>query len=467
MARSLDVPFAEKIAYSFGGVGKDFVYGVTFSFYTIFLNQVVGLDPLITGFFFFAARVFDGINDPLMGTLVDNTRTRWGKFRPWMAIGVLLNATILVLMFSGFDLSLLGKYYFYFTMYLLWGITYTLMDIPYWSLIPAISATKDERNVISSLARLFSYGGTALAGVLVPILIGDDWSMENFLNIGFISAILCVFTMLFTITFTRERIVIPTEKISFRGIFKVFSQNDQLLAYIFTFGLFYLSSQVMSMAGVYYFQIVLNRVELMSLFLLVGGAGGAGVSMLAYPLLANKFGRRSIYLFAMAITVLGFAIMSFFSYVFPEHPYLLVPVFIGGWLVFFALGIAAVGSTVMLADVVDYGEWKNGYRTENIIFSAQCFLYKFAGAFTSVIIGITLRIGNIPTLDPEGIPTQAVTEFGENAIIFSLFTLPISFVIPAALIYMKYYKLNGKYHEDIIEDLHEQRKARGQAPDEE
>ncbi len=445
--------FKEKLAYGFGGVGKDFVYGVTFSFYTIYLNQVVGLNPLITGFFFFGARIFDGFNDPFIGTLVDNTRSRWGKSRPWMALGVILNSVVLVLMFSGFDLTLLGKYYFYLSMYLLWAITYSLMDIPYWSLIPAITSTKNERNTISSLARLFSYGGIALSGVVVPILIGNNWSMENFFNIGLISALLSAFTMFFTIFFVRERVTLPGIKIGFRDVYKVFSQNDQLLAYIFTFGLFYLSSQVMSMAGVYYFQIVLQRVELMSLFFLIGGVGGAGISMSAYPFLAKKFGRRNIYLFAMAITVLGFTIMSFFSYFWVDSELILIPLFIGSWLVLFALGIAAVGSTVMLADVVDYGEWKNGNRTENIIFSAQCFLYKFAGAFTSVIIGVTLMVGKIPTLDKEGIPTAEVTELGINAIIFSLFTLPIFFVIPAAIIYMKYYKLNGKYHDNILKEL--------------
>ncbi len=461
MDKSLGVPFSEKISYAFGALGKDFVYGLTFSYYTFFLNQTVGLDPLITGFFFFAARIFDGFNDPLMGTLVDNTRSRWGKFRPWLTLGVILNSAIVVLMFSGFDMTMLGKYYYYLSLYLLWGITYTLMDIPYWSLIPAISATKDERNVVSSLARIFSYGGIAIAGIFVPFKLAGNFSYENYFQIGMIAAGLSLGTMAVTVAFTRERIVVPGKKIGLKDIFWVFRNNDQLLAYIFTFGLFYMSTQIMSMAGMYYFQIVLENIELMGIFVGVGGVTGTGLSMVAYPWMAKKFGRRNIYLFAMALTVLGFGIMSLFSYVFSESSFLLVGLFAGGWMVFFSLGIAAVGSTVMLADVVDYGEWKNGNRTENVIFSAQCFLYKFAGAFTAVIIGITLKIGNIPTIDPTGKTVVEVSELGINAIIFSLFTLPIFIVIPASIIYIKYFKLNGKYHDEILEELYTQRAAKG------
>ena len=119
-----------KLAFGVGGLGKDLCYAMISTYLTIYLTDTVGLAPLFVGNLFLVARVWDAVNDPVMGFIVDNTRTKWGKFRPWIFIGTLINAVILVLLFRGPDLAGFAQYAYYSVMYILWGMTYTILDIP-------------------------------------------------------------------------------------------------------------------------------------------------------------------------------------------------------------------------------------------------------------------------------------------------------------------------------------------------
>ncbi len=455
MNRAANLTAKEKYSFGIGAIGKDMAYNIVTGFYMLYVTLVVGLDPLVVGLVFALARVFDALNDPVMGTIVDNTRSLWGKFRPWLLVGTLSNAVIIILMHTDFNLGLSWEYVYYLSIYIVWGITYTIVDIPYWSMIPAISGTKEERNSISSIGRIFASAGGAITAGTIPIILGTyGYDRSVFLTMSIVVAFFFIFFMSFTVLFTKEKIVVLGEKIKLSGILQVIRGNDQLLAYISTFGLYAIAGTILTTTGIYYFKVVLDQESLMTIFLIFGGVGGAGVSMILYPVLARKFSRRNIYIFALLATIAGFSIMSLFAFAFGAAEAAIIGVFIGGWLVFFAQGIAMVGSTVMLADVVDYGEWKTGNRTENITFSMQCFLYKFASAVAAIIIGIALKIGDIPVIDPSGMFVGTVTESGKNIVTFVIFTLPILFAIPATIFYLKRYKLNGKYHDKIIEELY-------------
>lgn len=127
--------------------------------YFVFLNDLFyrydRIDTAFVGNLFLVARVWDAFNDPMMGFVVDNTRTKWGKFRPWILIGTVLNAIVLVFMFtkpSGLEGT--GMYIYFSVVYILWGMTYTVMDIPYWSMLPSLSSTKKERDSMSVIPRI-------------------------------------------------------------------------------------------------------------------------------------------------------------------------------------------------------------------------------------------------------------------------------------------------------------------------
>ena len=159
---------SEKLAFSSTAIGKNLVYFLVATYYMFYLTQVQGLSGTVVGIFFGFTRVFDAINDPLMGTIVDNTRSKFGKFRPWIMAGTVLNAIVLVLMFTSLaDTGIILKYVFYLMLYVLWGITYTLMDVPYWSMIPAIATCGKDKDSVSALTQL-------AAGIGTIAIIGGD-----------------------------------------------------------------------------------------------------------------------------------------------------------------------------------------------------------------------------------------------------------------------------------------------------
>ena len=157
----------EKFAYGIGAVGKDMVYMLSASYILYYFQDIMGVSAIAMGVILLVARVFDAFNDPIMGVIVAKTKTKWGKFRPWLLIGTLTNAVILIVMFSA-PPSLDGKGLVAYAAitYILWGITYTMMDIPYWSMIPAFTDSGKERENLSALARSCAGVGSAIVTII-------------------------------------------------------------------------------------------------------------------------------------------------------------------------------------------------------------------------------------------------------------------------------------------------------------
>lgn len=142
----MELTLKQKTAFGIGAVGKDMVYALSASYVMYYYQDVLGLSASFVGVVLMAARFFDAFNDPFMGVLVAKTRTRWGRFRPWIFSGTLLNALVLYALFAAPVLDEAALMVYFSVVYILWGVTYTMMDIPYWSMIPAVTRTpKDWR----------------------------------------------------------------------------------------------------------------------------------------------------------------------------------------------------------------------------------------------------------------------------------------------------------------------------------
>lgn len=151
----MELTLKQKTAFGIGAVGKDMVYALSASYVMYYYQDVLGLSASFVGLVLMAARFFDAFNDPFMGVLVAKTRTRWGRFRPWIFSGTLLNALVLYALFAAPVLDEAALMVYFSVVYILWGVTYTMMDIPYWSMIPAVTRTpKDRENLF--------HGGTYL-----------------------------------------------------------------------------------------------------------------------------------------------------------------------------------------------------------------------------------------------------------------------------------------------------------------
>ena len=184
----------EKFAYGIGAVGKDMVYMLSASYVLYYFQDIMGVSAIAMGVILLIARVFDAFNDPIMGVLVAKTKTKWGKFRPWLFIGTLTNAIILFVMFSA-PPSLDGKGLVAYAaiFYILWGVTYTMMDIPYWSMVPAFTEGGKERENLSALARTCAGVGSAIITVVTVMSVSflgsavstkSDSNVDKILNAG-------------------------------------------------------------------------------------------------------------------------------------------------------------------------------------------------------------------------------------------------------------------------------------------
>ena len=163
----MGLTWKEKAAYGLGAVGKDMVYMLSASYILSYYQDILGVNAIAMGIILMAARVFDAFNDPIMGVIVAKTRTRFGKFRPWLMIGTLTNAVILYLMFAAPPaLDGAGLVAYAAVTYVLWGVTYTMMDIPFWSMIPAFTQGGKEREGLSTLARSCAGVGSAIVTII-------------------------------------------------------------------------------------------------------------------------------------------------------------------------------------------------------------------------------------------------------------------------------------------------------------
>ena len=162
----------EKFAYGIGAVGKDMVYMLSASYVLYYYQDIMGVSAIAMGIILLVARVFDAFNDPIMGVIVAKTKTRWGKFRPWLMIGTITNAVLLIMMFSAPPSATPGGMIAYAAVtYIMWGVTYTMMDIPYWSMVPAFTESGKEREGLSALARSCAGVGSAIITIVTVMAV--------------------------------------------------------------------------------------------------------------------------------------------------------------------------------------------------------------------------------------------------------------------------------------------------------
>ncbi len=436
------------LGFGVGAVGMDLSYGLFNSFLTKYFTDVLLLNAAFLLVVPVLARIWDGINDPMMGTIVDNTKSRFGKFRPWILTGSVLNAVVLTMLFTnpGFEVSSTSvnmKLYIYAAaMYVLWGMTNTMTDIPYWSMVPALTSDPQRRNVVAAVPRFFSGGGQLIISVFtvqMVRLLGKGNEGAGYSRWAMIAGIVLIAGSLVTVTTTKEHgSVAPKEPFTFKSAFRTIKANDQLLVFMLSSLLFNTGWYITNAMGIYYFDDVMGNANYLSVFAAVGGVGqAAGLFLL--PILSKKFTRRRVIQGAMISTVIGYGGMIFAGIA--AKLFVMFAVF--GFITCVGIGCMFVSQTVMLADIVDYGEFKLGYRSESIVFSMKGFLQKLAYTIQSVVIAIGLKISHYDG----SLAIQAAD--AKSAITAMMLVIPPIFVVLSFAVFTKKYKLYGALSEKV------------------
>lgn len=432
-----------KIAYGVGAVGKDMVYMLVASYILYYYNSVLGVSSVFIGTVLMVARVFDAFNDPIMGIVVAKTRSRWGRFRPWIFSGTVLNAVALYAMFAVPESMGAGGMKVFLTVtYFLWGITYTLMDIPYWSMIPAITEPGKERENLSALARSCAGVGSAIPTVLTMIVVpaisgaalaADKLKITDY-RIGFkwwalLVAVVFVISEAICVANVKERGDTVVESHGIGEMFHSLVTNDQALAVVITIVLVNSALYITSNLLIYFFTYDIGSESGYALF----SAFGGGAQILAMMLLACSLAGVT------RMTVGGVPCW-----------YVL---FIPGLLVFAGSGLLNVLITVCLADSIDYGEYKNGQRDESVICSMQTFVVKLASGVAVFFAGLAIKwVGLIQPADgtSEIIEQSTGTLMGLSMM---MTVVPIVLLIIGLVFFIRKYKLTEERMQEIMTKL--------------
>lgn len=460
----------EKFAYGIGAVGKDMVYMLSASYITIYFVDVMGISAAAIAVLLMAARVFDAFNDPIMGVLVAKTKTRWGKFRPWLLIGTVTNAVMLYLMFSiPPTMNASGMLLYASVTYILWGVTYTMMDIPYWSMVPAFTESGKERESLSAFARSCAGVGSALISIItVKVVIalgtklGGDTETEinriGYSKFALIIAVLFVVFTLITCLCIKEKSSVDMQTASVKDMIKALVSNSQAMTVVVAIVMIntalYITQTLVYFFLKYDFSPA-NYANDFTLFNIVGGGFQILSMMIFFPLLRKVMDTLKIFYTCFFMAVIGYVMILIESVAGANDIKLLL---IPAAIIMSAVGMLNVIITIFLANTVDFGEWKNRRRDESVIFSMQTFVVKLASGFAAFISNMILAIFAISS-DKDAVVVEPISDVARMGLRGSMTIIPMIVLCIGFIVFKKKYILTDAKLEEITADLHKRKEA--------
>ena len=481
------------ILFPLGTVGRDMIYNLFTNFIFTFILFTRGLNAAQLGAIsaiMIGARVFDGINDPIMGNIIEMTRTRWGKYKPWLVVGILSTS---VVVYAVFNTRLTGWLFvgFFAVIYFLYSITYTMHDISYWGMIPALGTDAHVRDQLTSRTNLFAGIGGTLAGFFIPMLTTGSSTLGGNTSYAYgrVALVICILAPLF-LCFTifgvrehREERNVKPEPFSFRKIINVFKGNDQLLwvVVIFLFQQIGNDIAIGGMASTFIYFDLGYEGGFYSNFSTFGLAATA-VLMIIYPMLASKTTRKAFMKKMLLVSGCGYLAMLLVGLLVPSADATLKC-----WLLTFCYMAANFGNyafylilMISIINTVEYNEYLHEEREEALIASVRPFVTKLGSAvviainyITYLICGVTGYTQQISEYEQQtslGLITETeklanidsvirnVGSGQKTGLLLMLTVLPFLCMLVTYLLYVKHYKLDEKEYKRICGEL-EKRKA--------
>ena len=347
-----------KICFGLGTVGRDALYSLVSMYLLVHLTDVVKFSDdglAVIGIMLTLFGVFDAIIDPFVGAIVDNTKTRWGKFKPWILIGMIGTGILTVLMFHNFEMDETSHIILLAVTYLLFSIFFSLNDISYWSLMPAISKDQGVRESVGAFARICANVGM-FAMVLIYLNVPGFFPNKSqrdayFIFAIIIAAIMWIFQSITLIGVKEDRSQLEkTERTSLKDLFRALFKNDQLLVTAISMALFMIGYCTTTGFGTYYFKYAYKNEDMYMVFAAVLAVAQL-TALSIFPLFRKKFTRKQLYTGSMIAVAISYVIF-FLSF---EWMPLIV---IAGLGLFFAQAFIQLLMLLFLADAVEYGEWK-------------------------------------------------------------------------------------------------------------
>ena len=439
----------ERFSYGCGDFGCNIIYTAMSAFLLFYYTDYAQVNAMAVGTIMMVSRFFDGISDIIMGVIVDRTKSKFGKARPWLLRMCIPFAISGVLLFSvPTSWASTPKLVYVFVTYnLVSTVIYTAINVPYSALNALMTQDPYERSVLSIFRNLLATAGTLIINTFTLPLVekfGNDASAwtKTFCVFGFIAVV----AFLLNFFGTKERVKPAAtgedgkvEDVPFKAGIKALFKNKYWIMMTGMLALFFLMYSVNGGATVYYAKDILGDRNLVStingIFNIVQILG-----MFFIAMLVKRFGKRNIFALGLIFDIIGMLVLNFSG---GAMALIVVSSVIRG------VGNACGGETMwaMVSDTIDYGEWKTGYRTEGLVNSACSFGYKIGNGIGSALLGIILEVG--------GYVGEAATQTASaiHSIEICFVWIPIA-VYASGLVIMKFWKLDKEFPQ-IIVDLNE------------
>lgn len=480
------------LMFPLGTVGRDMVYCLVTNFLLTYILFTKGLTAAQLGAvtaIMVAARVFDALNDPVMGNIIENTRSKWGKFKPWLLIGILLTSVVVYMVFStnlrGWSfIALFGVFYFSFS------IAYTMHDISYWGMVPALGSDAGARDQFASRATLFAGIGGTLASILIPMLTTGENAIGGnagtaYSIIALIIGILAPLFLCFTLFGVREHREDTPKKPFSLGLGKVLSTirgNDQLM----WISLIFLIQQVGN-------NLIVGGVGSTYIYLTFGYSGGlyssfstigmlaTAVLMVFYPAISRKIHRKKLMSIMMGMSTVGYVLMLLSGFLMGGSDLCFAVLTLGYMLSNFGQYGFYLVMMISIINTVEYNEYKHGTREEAIIASIRPFFTKMGSALVVVITSIsyvvfgvtnyTNQISDLESAAASGLITEAEKLSSIEAVIagiqgnqsegllLCMVVIPFVLMFISYLLYRKHYILDEEEYDRICKVIEARKKS--------
>lgn len=455
------ISLKEKIGYGFGDMASSMFWKLFGMYLLFFYTDVMGIAAAAVGTMFLITRIWDTFFDPVVGTLSDRTHSKWGKFRPYILYMAIPFGIIGVLTFTTPGYSATGKLVYAYITYSAMMMIYSLINVPYASLLGVISTDGKERNTLASFRMAFAFGGSLIALALIEPLVNffsKTGGKEN-LQLGWqlgvaVISLICVVLFLLCFAWVKERVQPIREKqSSLKEDVMDLSKNKPWWILLVAGIAALIFNSIRDGATLYYFKYYIQHTDAFklgsmtitwsTLYLVLGQAANIAGVILASPI-GNKIGKKNTYLGAMVIA----SILSIGFYWLGREQLTLI--FIFQFLISICAGIIFPLLWSMYADIADYSEWKNGRRATGLIFSSSSMSQKFGwtigGALTGWLLGAFGFKAN-----------EVQADAAQNGILLMLSFLPaIGSVL--SVIFIAMYPLSEERIATISAELEQRRK---------
>lgn len=398
----------EKWCYASSSLGRDLTCTLVNLFFITFIQFTCGFTPKqfeMMSLIIIICRIWDAFNDPLMSLIITNTKSKYGKYKPWILIGAIINSFFLVALF--FSPGLKGWNYVIYlgVCYLLYGMTFTMNDVSYWSLIPHLTRSKDTRDNLMALVSIFASIGQFICASIISLASGNMViTYRLFAIAGAISFVISQCVLFICVKDDKEEK--RQDSVSLKKMFKIIFHNDQLLVMVAIVFFYSLGSVIIMGFGTnfFYYKFGYNGLYV-TIFIIIFALGTLSAQIL-FKKLIKKYSRKTLFTFTSFIMIGGYLLFFIISNIplslFSNSPYvLLILLGITGFIIFASQSIHYLVILIMLTNTIEYGEWKNKERYEAISFSLRPFVVKLSSSVQQGILTLILIISGLYGISQE------------------------------------------------------------------